>query len=197
MVFTAELMRTHSFSDHLTEDVELQLTLLLEGTTVAFAADAEVRAEMPTTLAASRTQHERWEQGRCDLARRFAPRLCLAAVRARGRRRLALADAAADQLVPPFSVLAAGAVAGGGLALLTSRRSLAGRLARAIGAASVVTQATYVLSGLRMVHAPAAVYRSLARAPALVVWKLALWLRVLVRPGSVAWVRTSRNERAA
>jgi hypothetical protein len=195
MVFTDELMRNHSFSDHLTEDIELQLTLLLEGTTVAFAADAGIRAEMPTTLAASTTQHERWEQGRTDLSRRFVPRLALAAVRAGGRRRFALADAAADQLVPPFSVLAAGAVAGGGLSLLTNRRTVAGLLSRLLAAATIVTQVTYVVSGLRMVGAPAAVYRSLAKAPVLVIWKLTLWLRVLAKPGSVSWVRTSRNER--
>ena len=64
MVFAADVVRaTPVVSDHLTEDIELQLELLLDGEKVAFAPDAVVEAEMPTTLeAASQTQHERWER---------------------------------------------------------------------------------------------------------------------------------------
>jgi hypothetical protein len=49
------------------------------------------------------------------------------------------------------------------------------------------------VSGLRMVSAPPAVYRSLLTAPRLVVWKLRLWLGVMGRRRDVSWVRTARN----
>ena len=151
MVFDAGLLTTRGFSDHLTEDMELQLELLLDGTSVDFAADAEVRAEMPTTLAAARTQNERWERGRSDLTRRFLPRLMAAAVVAKGRRRLALVDASADLLLPPFSVLAAGSLATGGLSLALDGRTRIGRWSRRLAAATVIIHGIHVLSGMRMV----------------------------------------------
>jgi 1,2-diacylglycerol 3-beta-glucosyltransferase len=194
MVFAGDLLRRRGFSDHLTEDIEFQVELLLAGTSVAFAADAEIRAEMPTTLAAARTQNERWERGRIDLARRHVPKLLAAARLARGRRRVAFADSACDLVSPPFSVLAAGALASGGVSVLVGRSTSVGKVSRLLAATTIIAQTAYVLSGLRMVHAPAGVYRSLVKAPVLVGWKLALWVRVLARPQSVSWIRTSRNE---
>ncbi len=86
MVFDTDLLHSHGWTNHLTEDIELQLDLLLEGWRVAFAPDAVVEAEMPTTMAASRTQHQRWERGRLELARRYTPRLLRRSVEAQGRR---------------------------------------------------------------------------------------------------------------
>lgn len=196
MVFAAAVLRTRSFSSHLTEDIELGLDLLLDGTTVAFAPDAVVEAEMPTSVEASQTQHERWERGRLEMARRYVPRLVRRAVTGGPAGRVAYADAAVDQLLPPFSLVAAGAVGATALAALAAlvapgRRSRR-RLLAAVAACGV--QAAYVLSGLRLVDAPAAVYRSLAQAPKLVLWKVGLWFRVLRRPDGVAWVRTARND---
>lgn len=51
----------------------------------------------------------------------------------------------------------------------------------------------HVLCALRMVRAPAAVYRGLLDAPRSVVWKLALLMRVARRPRDVGWTRTQRN----
>ena len=75
MAFRAEVLRARAWTDHLTEDIELQMELLLEGVLVAYAPDAVVEAEMPTTLEGARTQNERWERGRIELARRYVPRL--------------------------------------------------------------------------------------------------------------------------
>jgi hypothetical protein len=49
-----------------------------------------------------------------------------------------------------------------------------------------------VASGLVLAKAPASVYRSLLHAPAMVVWKLQLWARMLLRPGAEGWARTAR-----
>ena len=48
------------------------------------------------------------------------------------------------------------------------------------------------MSGLVLAKAPASVYRSLLHAPAMVVWKVRLWARMLVRPGAEGWARTAR-----
>ena len=47
--------------------------------------------------------------------------------------------------------------------------------------------------GLVVVRAPAAVWRSLALAPALVAWKLALLARLWAGRGPTGWVRTERE----
>ena len=63
MILSASVLDRLSFSNHLVEDIEFQLTLLLAGDTVAFAPDATVEAEMPTTLEAAHSQQSRWERG--------------------------------------------------------------------------------------------------------------------------------------
>ena len=111
-------------------------------------------------------------------------------------------DAAVDVVLPPFSVLALATAAWTGVAALravvgspASRRR--GRHRLVLGAALLLTLKLHVLSALRMVGAPASLYRALLRAPALLVWKAKLWLRAM-RPGhDVTWVRTTRNAEVA
>jgi hypothetical protein len=198
MMFRRDVFRRHGWSNHLTEDIELQLELLLEGVPIAFAADATVEAEMPTTMSASRSQHQRWERGRVELARRYVPRLATQSfVGPRGQRALAL-DAALDQLVPPFSVLVAATAGWSAAVALRAALSPGRRLRTLLPVVLVVSvQASYVMSALRMVGAPRAVYRSLLAAPRLVVWKAGLWVRMLAGGRNVAWVRTARNAPAA
>ena len=197
MAFAVKVLLDHSWTNHLTEDLELQLELLRKGTRIAFAPGAAIEAEMPTTTEAARTQHQRWERGRLDLARRYVPMLARQACTP-GAARVAAADAAADLLVPPFSILVAGATAwtaaSGVRALVGPARR--GRVSLGIGVAVLGVQALHVLSALRMVDAPRAVYRSLLKAPSMVAWKLKLWAGTLVRGQDVAWVRTARNAEA-
>jgi hypothetical protein len=195
MVFRSDVLESHAWTNHLTEDIELQLELLVEGTSVAFAPDAVVEAEMPTTLASSRSQHERWERGRLEMARRYVPRLLRCAGASRGWDRVGYLDAALDQLLPPFSVTVAATAAWATLTTVVAVGRRRGRpgVRVAVAAAVVLVQASYVVSGLLMVSAPAAVYRSLLRSPQLVLWKVRLWLGMIGGRRNVAWVRTARN----
>ena len=183
-----------AWSDHLTEDVELQNELLLDGVLVAYEPDAVVEAAMPTTLEGSRTQNERWERGRIELARRFVPRLV-------GWR------AAAAAASPPWtrcsttschrcrcSATGATAVAAAAACLPRMGRSRTGRIGRRLAWASVAALTFHVLAGLRWAGAPRATYRALLRAPQMAWWKLRLWLRVLAHPNEVRWTRTQRNQ---
>jgi cellulose synthase/poly-beta-1,6-N-acetylglucosamine synthase-like glycosyltransferase len=196
MVFRADVLQRHRWSGHLTEDLEVQLLLLLDGTKVTFAPEAIVEAEMPATTEAAGTQNERWERGRVDLARRFVPLLLRRAVRGGPSGRVAYADAAVDQLIPPFSVVAAGSAA---LTVISLARAWwrppPGARRRAAGAVAITgAQVVYVLSALRMTRAPRSVYWSLLRAPQFAAWKVTLWLNVLLRRRDVTWIRTVRND---
>jgi cellulose synthase/poly-beta-1,6-N-acetylglucosamine synthase-like glycosyltransferase len=198
MAFTADVLRQRAWSDHLTEDIEFQMELLLAGHIVDFAPDAVVAAEMPATLHGATTQNERWERGRVEMAKRYVPALLRQAVRPGARRRVALFDGVVDHVLPPFSVLVAATIATTGLAgavriVAPARAAQRGwRLAVVV----CVTQGAYLLSGLAMTKAPASVYRSLLRAPSMVAWKVGLWVRTLAGREQATWVRTVRNAEA-
>ncbi|HWM22324.1 MAG TPA: glycosyltransferase family 2 protein [Ilumatobacteraceae bacterium] len=193
MGFRADVYRSRQMSGHLTEDLELQLELVLGDDVIEFVPEAVVEAEMPSTAAAARTQNERWESGRIDLTRRYVPRLVRSALGRRARRRLTKLDTAVDLVLPPFSVLVAATAASTAIAVGGAGSGRLGRIIAGVAIANVVAQAFHVLSALRMVRAPAAVYRALASAPGVVAWKVALWVRALSGRTDSDWIRTARN----
>ncbi|MEM9746051.1 MAG: glycosyltransferase family 2 protein [Actinomycetota bacterium] len=194
MAFDASVLETRRWSGHLVEDAEFQLELLLDGEIVDYVPSARLAAEMPTSLDESETQHQRWELGRAQIARRFLPELIRLIGRNGPRPRHVYVDAALDQVTPPISALAAanGAVTAVGLASwVAGARS--GRLVTAVGLGSIGVLGLHTVAALRSVGAPASMYRALAAAPRLVVWKLGLLKDVSRRPDDVSWTRTQRN----
>jgi glycosyltransferase involved in cell wall biosynthesis len=214
MVFAASIVRRYPWSASLTEDIEYHMALVLGGERVTFAHDAVVWAEMPGTLADSQSQNVRWERGRLEMVRGYVPKLLAAAWRAvwarrhgggrsrggRGhhahdrRQAYVLFDAAMEQIIPPFSVLVGASVLGLLLALILG--GIGGGLMWAgvgLGVGLLLGQAIYTISGLWLAAAPRRVYLALLAAPALVVWKIWLYARVLLGLDRQGWVRTKRN----
>jgi cellulose synthase/poly-beta-1,6-N-acetylglucosamine synthase-like glycosyltransferase len=186
MAFAADILRRHGWSASLTEDIEYHMTLILAGERVTFAPDAVVWAEMPDSLKASQTQNERWERGRMDIIKSYVPNLIREGLR---RRSFLLLDAAIEQLIPPFAV-----VAGLSVIVLLSSLLLANRFAAVLAAAIVAGQAIYLLAGLSLARAPLCVYKSLLFAPFYVAWKLLLYGRLLLGIKPRDWLRTARNQ---
>ncbi|MGZ4738009.1 MAG: glycosyltransferase family 2 protein [Ilumatobacteraceae bacterium] len=195
MAFDKDVMDGRRWSGHLTEDMEFQMDLLLDRQRVAYVPGAVLEAEMPHNLESATSQNERWELGRQQVARRYLPELVRRLVAGPTDLRAAYADAIFDHLVPPLSVLiAVDACCGVGAAAMTLIRGR--RIDRVNLMVSVLSAAgivVHVISGLRSVEAPRSTYRALFQAPRLVAWKIRLWLRVLIRPKTVAWTRTTRN----
>ena len=196
MAFDTEIIRGRQWTGHLIEDMEFQIDLLLDGQRVSYVPTARLEAEMPHNLAAAKSQNERWELGRMQLARRSLPSLARRLRIGSPHLRVAYADAMMDQLVPPLSILiAADAIAlVGAAALQLLGSSRINRLTMRLAAVSSTILGLHVLAGLRSVHAPAAVYRALLSAPRLVLWKVVLLVRITIRPQDVTWQRTPRNE---
>lgn len=186
MVFTAAIIRAHRWSASLTEDIEYHMALILAGRRVAFAPDALVWAEMPSSLAAAQTQNVRWERGRQEMVRHYVPRLLRAAL---ARRSFLLLDAAIEQIVPPFSIVAALTVVCLAAALL-----LANATAIGLALALLLAQAAYTLAGLVLAGAPGRVYQALLYAPIFVLWKVWLYARVTLGLDRNGWTRTARND---
>ncbi len=192
MVFHRQILEQHAWSASVTEDLEYHMTLILHGVRVIFAPDAIVWAEMPETLANSHTQNVRWEQGRLEMARHFIPRLLWAALKPWHpgglRASLVYLDAMMELVVPPFAVLAALSFiyTGGAIWLgTTSALLLAGYL--------LLVQLFYLASGLILTGAPRKVYLAFLYIPFFMLWKLWLYLRVLLKLENQGWVRAVRD----
>ena len=186
VVFTADITRRYHWPVSLTEDVEYHMTLLLGGERVTFAPDAIVLAEMPGTLADSRTQNVRWERGRLQVLRQYVPLLLSKALK---QRSFLLLDAAIEQMIPPFSVIVA----------ITLLCLLAGLIVSSyqlivLSVLVLVGEAAYVLAGPLVTRSSYRLYLTLLYAPAFLVWKLWLYVRVVVGLDRQGWVRTARNK---
>jgi 1,2-diacylglycerol 3-beta-glucosyltransferase len=186
MAFTREVLRDAPWNTTgLVEDGEYHMRLVLAGVRAEFGPEAWVSQAVPTSLKASTDQQARWEKGRLELIRRWSPGLISAGL---AKRDVVKLHAGLECLVPPQSVIAMGGAGGAVAAAALGRRRLLG-----LSFAVLVAQAAFVLGGLRLVRAPASVYRALLMAPVLIATKLALYGRLLVGRGPSAWVRTERE----
>ncbi|MEF3273677.1 MAG: glycosyltransferase [Chloroflexus sp.] len=185
MVFAADILRRHRWTASLTEDIEYHMRLILAGERAMFAPDAVVWAEMPDNLRSAQSQNERWERGRLEMVRHYVPRLLREGWR---RRSFLLIDAAIEQLIPPFSV-----VTGASIVVLLMALLLREPITLALASFILGGQIVYILSGLILVGAPWSVYRSLLFTPIFVLWKLWLYVRLLLGIKPRDWIRTARN----
>jgi hypothetical protein len=114
------------------------------------------------------------------------PRLLRAAM---ARRSFLLLDAAIEQIIPPFSIVAAAS-----LACLLAAALLGLPLALGLALFLVLGQALYTVAGLALARLPRRVYAALLYAPVFIAWKVWLYLRVTLGLDRKGWVRTARND---
>ena len=190
MGFTTDVLRAvPQRATGLVEDVEHGVELGLAGYRVWYLREAHVWGEMPATAAASRSQRDRWERGRRQLVRRWAPPL----LRRAWRDRIA-ADLLADLIVPPLSqiVLALTAAVGLGAVVVAMGGSA---FAIAAGACGLAGVGVYVARGWQLSGTGTQGLLDLAKAPAYMTWKLAVDAVGLFhrRRSDVTWIRTTRD----
>jgi cellulose synthase/poly-beta-1,6-N-acetylglucosamine synthase-like glycosyltransferase len=183
MCFSAAVMEQYGWgAASLAEDAEHGVRLLLKGVRVRFVPQARVWAQMPPRVKQSESQNLRWEAGRLLVVRQLVPALLREGVR---RRDLVLLEAAFDLLVPPLSMLV------GGISLLALATFLTPWLwgARLVGGLLAAGLAAHVFIGFAQAGTP---WRTLLHAPGYCLWKIALYIKALVRRPPTAWVRTRR-----
>lgn len=186
MLFSAALLERRPWRAFgLTEDYQYYLDLVEHGESVRYAADALVKADMPTTFAQMRTQDVRWESA----AEASAPVVALRLLRAAARLRSAIPlEATIELLTPPLSLLI------GGVSIALVGALLLGWLP-ALVVALVIWGCVllYISSALLLERPPARFYRHLAYAPIFLCWKVWVKLVAVRLPHrSREWVRTSR-----
>jgi cellulose synthase/poly-beta-1,6-N-acetylglucosamine synthase-like glycosyltransferase len=166
------------------EDREQHMRWVLDGARVAFAPEAHVSAPAPSHHADGRAQEARWESGRAALAADLTPKLLARWLRTR---ELAALDAALEPVLAPQSLLL------GTNLLALAASSVAGRrILRRLAAASLLGQCTYIVGGLAVLEAPAAVWRALLSVPWFLGQRLSLLAGAAVGRGPSEWERTRR-----
>lgn len=185
MVFHRSIIETYGWHTHgLVEDVEYYLHLTKHGIRVNFAPEATVLSGMPASLRDARSQNERWEKGRLEVAKRHVPSLVWQSLNTRSAMKL---DAAIEQAIPPLSIVVLASVV-----LFGASLAMGGPVHIVIAAAVLAALLGHVTIGLTSARPPAAVLLSVAYAPCFILWKLLLYARVMLT-GSRDWVRTRRD----
>jgi cellulose synthase/poly-beta-1,6-N-acetylglucosamine synthase-like glycosyltransferase len=190
MCFSTDLLEEvphDAFS--IVEDLEYGIRIGEHGHRVHYAGEAHVYGEMVASEKASRSQRERWEGGRWEMAKLHAVPLLRRAVRERS---LLLGDLAADLLVPPLSTLVVATTAGLAASVALSVVTVRPNAATLLFGASGVFLMAYVARGWQVSGTGINGLASLARAPFYVAWKATLKARKSSRAPK-EWVRTARE----
>jgi len=164
----------------ITEDLDFHIRLVLAGRRVRFVDTTGVWSDMPTTGRQASGQRARWEGGRLNALRRWAPSLLRNVVAGR----LRLLEPLGDLLLLPLAYHAA---------LLSLLLVLPWAPGRLIGAFGLAVLALHVVLAAQLGGRP----RDLLALPAVpfyLLWKLALLGRIVAaaRP-QAAWLRTPRR----
>ncbi len=184
MAFRTALLRQYGWpAQSIVEDLEFSLQLLRDHILVHYNPDAAVYGEMARTRHQAEVQRRRWEGGRWQMVRTYAPLLLRQWWQ---ERRLALLDGFLDLATPPLALLVA-ATAGLWLVGLLCYPGYA-----FLPGWCLLGLAVYVMAGLWLRKAPLRVWLSLAAAPFFILWKLPIHLASLLRRQATVWQRTPR-----
>jgi cellulose synthase/poly-beta-1,6-N-acetylglucosamine synthase-like glycosyltransferase len=188
MAFRTALLQKYGWPCHsIVEDMEFTLRLLDDRLDVHYNPDAVVRSEMVTSGKNASSQRNRWESGRFKLAGRMSGSL-LGKYLSTGNPKFLYAFA--ELAVPPLSLL----VLLFAVATAASLLLLKGAWLTSVAAFWLVL-VIYVFSGQVQRRAPLSTWLYLATAPFYVAWKVPLYLGMLVRKNSSAWIRTARESK--
>lgn len=174
----------------LAEDLEFGIALGLAGYRVEYAGEAQSDADMVATEKNSRSQRQRWEQGRLELVRLNTGPLLRAAFQ---RRSLVCLDLAFDLIVPPLSYVVLNIVLLGALAGVLSLWIPAALPWAWCALACAAALVLHVLRGWQLSGVGARGLLAFAHVPGFILWRL--WLLLAGKPAE--WVRTEREKRKA
>jgi 1,2-diacylglycerol 3-beta-glucosyltransferase len=196
MCFSREVLFAIPWSgESITEDIEYTLRLVQARVRIAFAPEAVVRAQMPTSGKQAATQRQRWEGGRYALLRRSLGILWQAIRSGRPM----VADRAVELIIPPFVelfALPAVCLIAGAAWLFWSPPSLVAVLWMTAWAAVMLAGLCYLVVGLIIARVPWSVSSALLFAPVYALWKIGVYGTMILRRSPSGWVRTERHERA-
>lgn len=170
----------------ISEDLEYQLQLLMNGIRGVFAPEAKVYSAIPSSLKSYHRQRSRWDIGKYRLRNRYVPLLFSRGLR---EREFAFWDAFLELLIPPYTIYV------GSSFLLYLIYLVAFYEAPGVHfylwTVQVVGISLYTMIGLVLAAAPVKVYLNLLYAPFFLIWRLAIACESLFAEGKT-WVKTER-----
>ncbi len=194
MVFTRHALEAAPHrATSLVEDLEHGMDLADAGIRVGYVESASVLAEMPNSEQGSRSQRDRWEDGRAG----FRPRAWQTLRTSFVERDRVRADLAMDVLVPPLGTVGAMTLGSATLAVGVSlfRRRLDVSVVPA--AIAAVGLGSHVAAGWRASGTGWKGISALVRVPGYVVWKVrgrtSSRQTSQTGDGTQEWIRTERN----
>jgi 1,2-diacylglycerol 3-beta-glucosyltransferase len=191
MCFGADVLRSFPWQAwSLTEDVEYGLMLIQQGVSIDFAPEAIVWAQMPVNASNAVSQRTRWESGRRQITRRYAPYFLKESFK-RGSFRYF--DVFLDLVTPPFvnmmfyiSLLFVISLAGW---LLSWSSPIPVLLWGVIG---VMGLAHFIL-GMAASGTGTTIYKSILYIFRYIGWKVKVLIRSMYTGMETQWIRTTRD----
>jgi|WetSurMetagenome_2_1015567.scaffolds.fasta_scaffold158695_2 cellulose synthase/poly-beta-1,6-N-acetylglucosamine synthase-like glycosyltransferase len=176
--------------ENLVEDLALGLELALRGIPPRLQPEVRVQSELPSSGKAGRGQRRRWEHGQLHTMKRYTPRLIAAFLR---RPRLALLGLALDLLVPPLALLVLLQFSILAITALTALTGITSTTPLLIAATSFALLLFAIGLAWLFFGRETLTLAAAARIPFYVLWKLGLYVSLLVRGKQRTWERTERQ----
>lgn len=190
MCFERNVLEKYPWSAYsLVEDREYGIQLLGQGIRIHYVPEAASLGQAASGWSRARSQRMRWTGGVLHLRRRFAAQLLWTGIRSGNPSAI---DQAVELLIPPFSVLAIGAVS-----LLTAQILFPGlRFSGSITVTAGLTIALILVPifGLLLDRAPASLFLYVILGPIYAAWRIWIYLMTLIRLDRLQWIRTKRTE---
>jgi len=174
----------------LVEDLVMGIEIALQGHPAKSCPAVHVSSDLPQGRAAGLRQRRRWEHGQLHTLATYVPRLIAAGV---AKRRLPLIGLGLDLLVPPLALLvilqiamlglATAAASFGGASIVPAALSALGLLV--VGSAVIIS---WIAFGRRTLA-----FRHLMLIPIYLVWKVPLYVALLLKGKQKRWERTERG----
>lgn len=182
------LKRTGWPAFSIVEDIEFGILLAKTGLVVHYNPQAVVRSEMASRSGQAAPQRDRWEGGRFALLRHYGPALLRQWV---GHPSRPVLDALLDLLLPPLSILVLW------LAVLLPPAWFFGRPLFWTLLAALTALALHVVAGMLLRGVSPHAWLALLASPFYLLWKLPLYLRMLLGGRGRNWHRTVRQHELA
>jgi len=184
MAFTPDLLMKFGWpANSVVEDLEFTIMLLERGHRVRYNPEAIITSEMAVNKKQADGQRRRWEGGRFALAMDMVPKLFQRVIKGETKYLFILADL----LIAPLALLV--------LLTLIIWLGTWMLLPAAIAFPTIVfcTILLYVASGQLQRKAPLKLWIFLGTVPLYLLWKVAVYISMLVSPRNSVWKRTLRK----
>lgn len=191
MCFSTDVLRTMKWDEtSLGEDLDMALELIRRGEKIHFHPDPVVYALMPEDASSARTQRVRWEGGRFVSMRTRVPRVVQEAWK---RKSLYMLEAALDAAFPPLALLLIGAMAFLFLNVMLTEFGFVSSSWILWGWGLVLAfMALHVVLGLMISRPSLKSLLAFLYVPRYLVWKVGVYLSMLMGRTQKAWIRTQR-----